>query len=94
MIALTSFSQILVYLVQLRYYANTADGLFFWKVYLPYLARVYNDHLHVCRESGQPRTLMVLLHADPNSYSREEWGIQLSNIVPAYLWPRYVGQTT
>jgi hypothetical protein len=38
---------------------------------------------------------MVLLHADPNTYSRKSYrGIQLSNIVPAYLWPRYVGVTT
>jgi hypothetical protein len=29
-----------------------------------------NNHLHIHRESGRPRNLMVLLHADPNSYSR------------------------
>jgi hypothetical protein len=28
-----------------------------------------NDHLHIRRESGRPRTLMVLLHSDSNSDS-------------------------
>jgi hypothetical protein len=36
-----------------------------WNTYM-----VCNDHFYVCRESEQPHTLMVLLHADPTSYNK------------------------
>ncbi len=29
-----------------------------------------SDHLYLCRESGQPHTLMALLHDDPSSYNK------------------------
>jgi hypothetical protein len=47
-----------------------SDGYFSWK-------RHCSAHLYIIRESGQPQTLMGLLHAEPNSYNISYRGIQL-----------------